>query len=256
MTVLGGIGLVVAAFGAGAANAVAGGGTLLTFPALVALGLPPIVANATNTVGLVPGSLGGAFGYRQELKEVRGWLVWLLPSSLLGGGLGALLLLVTPPRTFERLVPLLVLGATALFALAGPLGRRLGMRLGSGKVPRRRALAVAAMQLAISIYGGYFGAGMGILMLAALGLLSLGSLHEANGLKSFAAAAINAVAAGVFLAKGLVVLAPALLVVTGSTLGGYLGAGFARQLGARRVRALVIVVGLVAAGLLARRAYF
>lgn len=250
MTVPGGLLLFVAAFGAGAVNAVAGGGTLLTFPILLALGLPPVVANATSTVGLVPGSLAGAWGYRRELDEVRGWLKWLVAPSIVGGGLGALLLLVTPPVTFDRLVPWLVLAATGLFALAGRVARLAGARVGGASASTARTLVVAGLQLLVAVYGGYFGAGLGIMMLASLSLLSLGSLHAANGLKTLCGAAINAVASALFVARGLVDVPSASVVVGGSIIGGLAGAGLARRLGTGRLRGLVIAAGLLAAAFL------
>lgn len=236
---------------AGAVNSIAGGGTLLTFPTLIWLGLPPIAANATSTVGLVPGSIAGAWGYRAELGEVRQWLLWLIPASLLGGAAGALLLLVTPPALFAQLAPVLVLGATLLFAVSGPLGRRLALgHDGAPPSPGRVAMVVLA-QLLISVYGGYFGAGMGILMLAAYALLDLGSIHRANGLKTFAGFCINGIAAALFVARGVVHWPAALTMILGSILGGYLAARVARRLGQGPVRALVIAIGLVAAASLA-----
>jgi uncharacterized membrane protein YfcA len=240
--------LLVAAAAAGAVNAVAGGGTLITFPALIWLGLPSIVANATSTVGLVPGSLSGTWGYRREVRESSQWLAWLLPVSLAGGVVGSFLLVGTPPAVFDRLAPVLVLVATVLFMIQEPLSRRL--RAGSESAQPRTGVVVLG-QFVIAVYGGYFGAGMGILMLAALGLLHLGSIHRMNGLKTFATAFVNGVAAAVFIAKGMVEWPAAITMAAGSILGGYLAADAARKLGQRTVRSMVIGVGLIATAVLA-----
>lgn len=248
-----GAALLVAAAAAGAVNAVAGGGTLLTFPTLIALGLDPLLANATSTVGLVPGALGGAWGYRRELRTVSRWLPWIVPSSVLGGALGALLLVRTPPPLFERLAPLLVLAATVLFVAQEPIARRLRLTRGGAPAGLLQRWIVAAAQVGIATYGGYFGAGMGIVMLAALGLLHLPSIHAMNGLKTFAGGCINGIAAGWFIAAGLVNWPAALTMVAGSLLGGYFGADSARRLGERTVRRMVVAVGLVATVALAAR---
>ncbi len=242
-TAFGWVALFASSACAGAINSVAGGGTLLTFPTLIWLGLPSIAANATSTVGLVPGSLAGVWGYRREVHEVRQWLVWLIPSSVIGGIIGAVLLTKTPPAVFDQLVPLLVLGATILFMANGPVSRRVSASLAEGP-GRAHGWIVAVCQLFIAVYGGYFGAGIGILMLAALGLLHLGSIHRMNGLKTFAAAAINSVAAALFIVKGLVHWPEALMMAAGSIAGGYLGADTARRLGQRTVRLIVIGIGL------------
>lgn len=234
---------------AGGINAVAGGGTLLTFPTLIWLGLPPVVANATSTVGLVPGALSGAWGYRRELREVKSWMTWLLPLSFVGGALGALLLTRTPPRLFNQLVPILVLGATVLFMSQGPISRRLRRLNESPGTPHRVAAGIGL--LGITTYGGYFGAGMGILMLAVFGLLRLGNIHQSNGLKSFCGACVNGVASGLFIVKGLVLWKVALTMCAGSILGGYLAADTARKLGQNTIRWIVISIGLVATVVLA-----
>jgi uncharacterized membrane protein YfcA len=231
-----------AAAAAGAVNAVAGGGTLITFPALLAVGLGPVTANATSTVGLVPGSFGGTLGYRRELAGLGRTVLWLTLPSLVGGAFGAGLLLLTPPGVFARLVPFLILGATALFFFQDPIRRRL-TRPGR---PQSR-LAVVVGQLAIAVYGGYFGAGIGILMLATLSLLDLGSIHRANAIKTLAAGLINGIAAGIFVATGNVVWTAAVIMIAGSTLGGFAGAGLARRIGERAVRGIVIAVGVIAA---------
>jgi uncharacterized membrane protein YfcA len=240
-----GAGLFAAAAAAGAINAVAGGGTLATFPTLVWIGLGGIEANATSTLGLLSGTAGSVVGYRREIRAARAWIPWLVPSSLIGGAAGALLLLSTPPALFDEIVPFLILGATGLFVLqdrlrpaAAPVAR---------PATRAERWGVAALQLAIALYGGYFGAGIGILMLASLGLLRLGSVHRANGLKTLATIATNGVAAVVFVARGVVAWPAVLVMVLGATLGGYFGADYARRLGERAVRRIVVAIGLGAA---------
>lgn len=246
--------MFAAAFAAGAVNAVAGGGSLITFPVLVALGLPPILANTTSTVGLVPGSLASAWGYREELGEVRPWLARLVPPSVVGGLVGALLLLWTPPRVFDLLVPLLVLGATVLFAASDRIARMVVRKTGEQEDTRPAAL-VAFAQLGIAIYGGYFGAGIGILMLAALALLHLGDIHRANALKALLGSSINAFAAGLFIARGSVLWGPAIVMVAGSIAGGYGAARIARRMEARVVRRLVVASGVAATVWLAVQAF-
>ena len=238
----------VTAWLAGAINSIAGGGTLLTFPSLLGLGLESKVANATSTLGLWPGSLGGAWGYRTELaRSGRQACLFFLPS-LIGGATGALLLLGTEPAVFDRLVPWLILGATLLFAMQGLVSRWLSARQTTdqtGPSPRRWLL-VLPLQFLVAVYGGYFGAGIGILMLAALGFLGIEDIHERNGIKNLAALCINGVAVITFIASRLVDWPVALVMAVGALLGGYLGAGIAKRIGPRWVRAVVIAVGLLA----------
>ncbi|MCX6636573.1 MAG: sulfite exporter TauE/SafE family protein [Acidobacteria bacterium] len=189
-----------AGFLAGMINSVAGGGTLVSFPTLVWLGLPPVVANATNAVGIWPGSLGGAWGYRKELGRTEPRLLALVAPSLIGGILGALLLRWTPPATFGTLVPFLILFATILLMVQEPAQRWL--RTTASRTPHTASSwLVGAMlfQLLVAIYGGYFGAGIGILMLAALSILGLTDIHQMNGLKNVLAICINGVAALYFM---------------------------------------------------------
>jgi uncharacterized protein len=251
VTLLQGLLLVAVAFGAGVMNAMAGGGTILTFPFLIFLGLPAIAANATSTVALLPGAVASLFGYRQEVREHRHWLKTLFLPSLIGGAIGSVLLLRTPEKTFEILAPLLVLFATVLFTVQGllsrwtPAGKTLDESPGMG----RWALAWL-LQLGVAIYGGYFGAGIGILMLALLGFLGMSNIHAANGLKNFFGTCINAVAAGYFIVKGAVVWPAALVTVVGAILGGYAGARFARRIGKEKARAAVVIIGLLVTAIL------
>jgi uncharacterized membrane protein YfcA len=248
--------LLAAGAGAGVMNSVAGGGTLLTFPALLFLGLDSIAANATSTVALVPGSLASAAGYRRELAPYRRWLGVLLVPSLVGGAIGSWLLLATPERTFSHLAPFLVLFATVLFLIQGAWARRRGSLPRESSSDPGESMAwrwAIAGQLLIAIYGGYFGAGIGILMLAVLGFVGLTDIHGMNGLKNVFAFAINAVAAAIFVARGSVDWPHALVVMAGAIAGGYGGAWLARRVGRDAARKAVVVIGvLVAAALFAR----
>jgi uncharacterized membrane protein YfcA len=234
-----------AGLAAGAINAIAGGGTLISFPALLWIGRDPIVANATNTVAIWPASLTAAWGYRRELSTARRWLLLLIAPSIAGGAAGSWLLLRTPAPTFERLVPILILAATILLAGQEAISSRLGSLASQGR-PAARWMALAiAFQFLVSVYGGYFGAGMGILMLAALGLLGLTDLHQMNGVKNVLAVFINGVAAVYFALAAAVSWRDAGIMVAGSLLGGYLGARTARRFGRRFVRRAVVAIGIV-----------
>ena len=254
-----------AAFVAGMMNSVAGGGTLLTFPALIWMGIDPKAANVTSTIALWPGSLGGMVGYRRELRDSRRFMLRLAPSSVAGGLVGALLLLRTPPATFKAIVPFLILFATVLFAAGEPLMRwlRRERRESSSAAPAdavinqseqtivaadapSRAWWVGAviLQFFSATYGGYFGAGNGIVMLAVLGLLGLTDIHQMNGLKNFFAVCINVIASFYFMVWGPVHWAAALVMTVGAIVGGYGGAGLARRMGRRFARGAVIFIGL------------
>ncbi len=238
--------ILLAGVAAGAINSVAGGGTLVSFPALVWLGRDPIIANATNAVALWPGSLAGAYGFRHELKTVRRWLLLLIVPSLLGGALGSWLLLRTPVSTFERLVPLLILTATLLLAAQEMITAKLGVIARAHENPTRGWVTfVFVFQLIVGTYGGYFGAGMGILMLAALGLIGLTDLHQMNGLKNILATCINGIAAIYFITAGAVAWRDVAIMTVGTVCGGLAGARIARRLGRKFVRAFVVVLGIV-----------
>jgi len=238
--------IALAAFAAGIINAIAGGGTLLSFPALMWMGVPPVVANATSTVAIWPGSFSGALGFRRDLASLPRWLWWLIVPSLVGGIFGAVLLLRTPEKTFGRIVPLLILGATLLLAAQEMISRRLKVfSEAHAQATARWVLFAVLFQLLVSIYGGYFGAGMGILMLAALGLMGLRDLHQMNGLKNVLAICINGVAAIYFIAHGAVVWTDVLLMAVSSILGGFTGARLAHKLGRKFIRRTVVVIGLV-----------
>jgi uncharacterized membrane protein YfcA len=242
MTLFHGIAVFGVAFIAGMINSVAGGGTLLTFPSLVWLGQSPIVANATSTAALWPGSLGSMWGYRRELKETKKQLYVLIFPSILGGFAGAVLLRLTPPGVFAKLVPFLILFATILFMVQATVQRWLRVHQHHHHGARWLAGAVT-FQLGVAVYGGYFGAGIGILMLAALSLLGLSDIHQMNGLKNMFAVCINIVATVYFMAAGLVEWPVAITMALGAVSGGYGGAGLARKLGPVVVRRVVIAIG-------------
>jgi uncharacterized protein len=234
---------------AGFVNAIAGGGTLLTFPALVAAGLSPLAANATSTVALLPAALSSMLGYRGELAGLRRWSALFAIPSLLGGGIGALLLLHTSNDAFERIVPWLVFGATALFLMQRPLlrlvrGDGTPTRDADTLTARAPSPGLLAGQLVVGIYGGYFGAGIGILMLAALGLMGFTNIHRMNGLKNWGGFCMNLVAAVGFALSGIVRWPVALGMAAGSVVGGYLGARAAQRVPQDVVRGAVAVVGV------------
>jgi uncharacterized protein len=242
--------VVLAAAIGGAINAIAGGGTLVTFPALVGLGVPAIVANATSTVALWPGAIASMYGYRHELAGVRSWAVRFALPSLLGGLAGALLLLRTPADRFDQIVPWLVLGATLLFLVQRPLMAALRKRRGESAAadPTSQAPAVGLLlfQFGVAVYGGYFGAGIGILMLAALGFMGFTNIHRMNGLKNWGGLCINVTAAVTFAVLGLVDWPVAIAMAIGATLGGYAGSRLAQKVPQEYVRRAVILIGFVA----------
>jgi uncharacterized membrane protein YfcA len=286
------VGVAVAAAAGGMINSIAGGGTLLTFPSLVALGVPPLVANATSTVALWPGALSSMFGYRARIRGAGRWAAIFAVPSLLGGGVGAMLLLSTPADRFDAIVPWLVLGATALFALQGPVtagskqrrarcnveaaeGRhpsscgsvtdgpldssadRLGVHSGAGAPPPRtgedangspfvpsHSLLALGCQFCVGVYGGYFGAGIGILMLAVLGFMGFSDIHQMNGLKNWGGLCINLVASLLFVVSDIVDWPVALAMAVGAILGGYLASRLAQRVPQRLVRRMILVIGL------------
>ena len=237
--------LVMAAFAAGAINSIAGGGTLITFPVLIWMGLDPKIANATSTVALWPGLFGGLYGYRRELENSSRILFRLGLTSVIGGAVGAWLLIWTPSPTFARLVPFLILFATILFMTQGTITRRLRLQPIVAEPRAMWWLGAIIFQFFSSIYGGYFGAGNGILMLAAMGLLGLQDLNRANGIKNFLGICINSIAVLSFALSNLVVWSDALLMAGGALLGGYFGASIAVRIGQVWVRRGIIVIGFV-----------
>ena len=239
--------LLVAACAAGAMNAVAGGGTLITFPVLILFGVPPMVANATSTLSLVFGISGSLYGFRSLLAEVRPWFSTFIPVSITGGWLGSILLTRGSEQSFSRLVPYLVLFATLLFMIQGLVRRMVAHRVVSLEAPPsgRLHLAVALVfQFLVSVYGGYFGAGIGILMLATLGFLGFTNIHSMNALKTVVGALINLVAALWFTASGLIDWPRMVVMTLGAALGYYLGSTWSQRLPQSGVRHLITAIGL------------
>ena len=239
--------LFAAALLAGALNAVAGGGGFIAFPALIFTGMPPIHANATNTAALWPGTVASTGAYRRVLsREAHRFLAPVVVTGMLGGLLGAILLLRTPSATFLNLVPWMLLGATMLFAFSQRLVRRLRASASNWKhAGLAAAVGPAVLQLLIAIYIGFFGAGAGILMLAMFALMGVENIHTMNGLKTLLASICNGVALLTFILARAVIWPQALLMVVGAAIGGYGGAWYAQKLPAARVRQLVIVIGLL-----------
>lgn len=237
--------MLFVAFLAGAINSIAGGGTLLTFPVLIWLGLDAKVANGTSTVALWPGLFGGVYGYRKELENSSTILIRLGATSIVAGALGAWLLIRTPSPIFARLVPFLILFATILFMSQSAINQRFKF----GKLDEQPHpgwwIGAMVFQFFSAMYGGYFGAGNGILMLAALGLLGLNELNRANGIKNFLGICINSIAVLAFSFNGLVVWQDSLVMACGALAGGYFGARMAVRVGQVWVRRGVVVIGLV-----------
>ena len=233
--------LSVAALLAGAMNAIAGGGTILTFPALLAFGMPAIRANATSTVALLIGIIGSAYGYREHLPAAAVWIRRFGLVSVIGGFLGALLLTMTPADTFEKLVPFLLLFATVLFMAQNVFGR---IAEAEAAAHTRHGVISVALQFLVALYGGYFGAGIGILMLAVFGLMGLHDIHEMNTLKTVLSALINLVASLYFVFSGLVDWPQATVMIVASTLGYFAGARLTQRISRQRVRQLITAIGL------------
>jgi uncharacterized protein len=243
--------LALVAVVAGVINSLAGGGTLLTFPALGFFGkVESLVANTTNTVALVPGSLAGTWGYRREFRDSLRWVALLIGPSLAGGVVGALLLTRLDEKYFDLAVPWLILAATLLF-LSQPLMNRFAARHADQPATSRPVLAALVLfQFLVAIYGGYFGAGMGILMLSSLGLMGLGDIHRMNAVKSFLAACINGVSVVVFViddrldeTRHLVEWKYVPTMALAAIIGGYLGAHYGRMMNRSVVRWIVVAIG-------------
>ncbi len=242
-----------AAFLAGGINSVAGGGTLITFPALLALGLPPIAANATSTVAIWPGSIGSVWGFRRELRTVHRGVFLLILPTILGGAGGALLLRMTPAAVFARLVPFLILLATLLFTVQAPVQRRIRAQLGTAPATpggRRSGAWIAGAfvtQLAVGVYGGYFGAGMSIMLLTVLAFLGMEDILQMNGVSSLLSLCANGVASVIFAAAHMVVWSYVGAMMAAALFGGWAAAGVARRVGKVMVRRFVITVGFTIA---------
>jgi uncharacterized protein len=258
MTILEMIALAAAGAAAGLVNAVAGGGTLITFPALLAFGTPSIIANATSTLALVVGTAGSVYGYRRQIAEVRPWLRRFVPVSLVGGLLGGILLTRTQERTFSQMVPFLLLFATVVFLAQGILRRLAGRaaETGSSAPPERGWFwGAVAFQFLVALYGGYFGAGIGILMLASLGCLGHTDIHQMNGLKTVLGTLINLVAALYFIGAGLIHWPKAGLMTAGALLGYFAGAHYSQRIPQQYVRHLITAIGFAISAVLFYRQF-
>jgi uncharacterized membrane protein YfcA len=236
--------LGAAALLAGGVNAVAGGGSLVTFPALLLVGYAPLTANVTNAVALLPGYLGGTVGYRRELRGQGGRMLRLGLLSVGGAVLGAFLLLKGPPSVFQRLVPWLILGACALLVAQPWIARRVAERTRSGLGLGEVSLALAVVQVVSAVYGAYFGAGLGVIMLATLGIFVDDSLQRVNALKGWLSLVINAVAVVAFVLYGGVAWVPVAVMAPLSYAGGMLGVLVARRLDDRVLRVAVVCFGV------------
>jgi len=238
--------LLVTGFAAGAINSLAGGGTLLSFPTLLLMA-SPIVANATNTLALVPASLSSMWGYRKDIVDAKAEIAALAIPSLVGGFLGARLVVHVGDARFSELIPWLIMGATVLFLIQQPIAKEIERRRSTEHPTMSRPLRlflIACFQLPFAIYGGFFGAGMGIIILAALGFMGMAeNIHRANGVKNFAAACVNGMAAVSFISQGKVDWVLAGVMAAASVLGGIGGAGIARKVGQVAVRRFIVAVG-------------
>ena len=242
-------GLFFAGMVAAAINSVAGGGTLISFPSLVAFGEPDIISNATSTAAIWPGALSSAIGYRKDTSVQRGLFIMLAIPSLVGGLLGAVILVITPEETFKHVVPFLVLFATLMLASRSVISRRFGSNSGGEEhVTTLGRIWGVLFQLFVATYGGYFGAGIGILMLGSFSIMGLRDIHKMNAIKTPLAAIINLTAFFFFALKGLVVWPLAILMAAGTIIGGYVGARSAKHVNPTLIYYCVVVIGLLVSG--------
>lgn len=247
MTGLEMVAVLLAGVAAGTINTVVGSGTLITFPTLLAFGVPPVTANVSNTIGLVPGSVSGAVGYRRELRGQRGRLTRLASASLVGGIAGAVLLLALPAEAFSAIVPLLILVGVVLVIFQPTIARKVAARAENrGGVPEHGALWVWVLVMLAGVYGGYFGAAQGVLLMAIMGIGIQDSLQRLNGTKNVLAGLVNGVAAVVFILVADVDWVIAGLIAAGSIVGGQIGATVGRRLPPLVLRLVIVTVGTVA----------
>jgi uncharacterized protein len=237
--------IFVAGIGAGTINAVVGSGSLITFPTLVALGYPPILANVSNNIGLVPGAMSAVYGYRRELRGQRSRLTRLVPASTLGGLAGAVLLLVLPSSYFKKIVVVLIVIALVLVVLQPRLSAYVQSRVTTTRSTEVR-MGLVILVAATGVYGGYFGAAQGIILIAILGVMIRDDLQRLNGTKNVLAGSVNLVASIVFIFATDVDWKIVGLIAAGSVIGGQLGSTYGRRLDARALRALIVAVGLFA----------
>jgi uncharacterized membrane protein YfcA len=244
MSELEALAVLVAGIAAGAINTVVGSGTLVTFPVLLSVGYSPVVANVSNNIGLVPGALSGAYGYRNKLEGQRRRVMTLGVASVLGGALGAVLLLVLPASWFKGIVPVFIVIALVLVVFQTQLSERLERR--RGERPEHGGAATGLGVFGSGVYGGYFGAAQGILLLAIMGLTLKEDLQRINALKIVLSMFVNLVAGVIFLFFADVAWLPVALIAAGSVVGGQLGARYGQRLAPGALRAVIVVVGLVA----------
>jgi len=244
VTILAAIALVGAGFAAGTINTIVGSGSLITFPTLLLLGYPPVAANVTNTVGLVPGALSGSIGYRRELPPRGRWFFTLAGAAIAGGLTGGVLLLALPSTTFEVVVPYLILLASGLMAAQPYLARAVVARRGIG---RGQDLLLIALVFLTSIYGGYFGAAQGVLFITFLSIFQPGDLQRSNAVKNVLALLTNAIAAALFILIAPVDWAAAALLAVGAIVGGQVGAFAGRRMRPGLLRWVVVIVGVIVA---------
>lgn len=237
----------LAAFAAGGVNALAGGGTLLSFPMLLALGVPPVSANVTNTVSLSPGYFGGTLAQRDDLRGQRRRLYVLMPVAAVGGLIGGALLLHTPDRVFEVLVPILILGAVVVLALGDQVKRRVANRISHAHGAAEELLRPAIGVFVASIYGGYFGGGLGIIVLAVLGVVLVDTMTRLNALKQCTSLVVNACAALFFLTSGHVVWSAAAVMCVAALAGGFSGGRIAHRVSAATLQRIVLAIGVLVA---------
>jgi hypothetical protein len=241
------VAILLAGVAAGTINTVVGSGTLITFPTLLAFGVPPVTANVSNTIGLVPGTLSGAIGYRRELAGQRSRLLRLAPASLLGGVVGAVLLLVLPDEAFSAVVPVLILLGCVLVVFQPRISTAVAARHeAGGGLPDHGAWWVWPAVLVTGVYGGYFGAAQGVLLMAVLGIGVPETLQRSNATKNVLALLVNGIAAVIFIAVADVDWVVAGLIAAGSVVGGQIGATWGRRLPPLGLRIVIVVVGVVA----------
>ena len=245
---------LVAALAAGAANTIAGGGTIISFPVLLWLGLPSVQANATNAVGLWMGNVGGAWSYRARLATLERRWRWLALPSLIGGGLGAWLLVNLPENWFDWVAPFMVIGASILVAVEPVIRKRLAALFSKGGSSGKIGPVLGV--LLVSAYGGYFGAGIGLLVLVSLALLGLDDLHLANGFKNVLVAGLKGVAVVYFIVSGVVDWPLALMMVGGSTVGGWGGGTLVREVKPETLRLIIVLIGTAMGAIMVVRTYF
>jgi uncharacterized membrane protein YfcA len=243
MTLTDGFIIFLAGMGAGTINTVVGSGSLITFPTLIALGYPPLLANVSNNIGLVPGALSGVYGYRRELVGQRDRLMRLLPASFVGALVGSVLLLTLPSEVFDRVVIVLIAIALVLVIVGPRLAQRLARAQGSGT---KVSFGLVVLVGATGIYGGYFGAAQGIILISLLGIFVLDDLQRLNATKNVLAMTVNLVAAAVFILAAEIDWAVVACIAAGSVIGGQLGATVGRRLDPRALRAVIVLVGISA----------